>query len=44
MPSGGGANIKTDASNRLVSDTEKSTWNGKANANHTHSYLPLTGE
>ena len=39
----GGANIKTDASNRLVSDTEKSTWNGKANANHTHSYLPLTG-
>ena len=38
----GGANIKTDTSNRLVSDTEKSTWNGKANSNHSHTKDQIT--
>ncbi|HAU84387.1 MAG TPA: hypothetical protein DCW90_02430, partial [Lachnospiraceae bacterium] len=33
----GGANIKTDSSNRLVSDSEKTTWNNKAEASHTHT-------
>ena len=28
--------ITQDASHRFVTDTEKNTWNGKANANHTH--------
>lgn len=31
-----GISLKQDSSNRLVSDTEKTTWNGKANANHNH--------
>lgn len=35
--------ITPDATHRFVTDTEKSTWNGKANASHTHPYLPLTG-
>jgi hypothetical protein len=29
--------ITQDASNRFVSDTEKSTWNGKAESDHTHT-------
>ena len=32
-----GSNVSQDSSNRLVTDTEKSTWNGKAAANHTHN-------
>lgn len=28
--------ITQDTSHRFVTDTEKNTWNGKANANHTH--------
>ncbi|EOS27669.1 hypothetical protein C806_00116 [Lachnospiraceae bacterium 3-1] len=35
--------INQDATHRFVTDTEKSNWNGKAAANHSHSYLPLTG-
>ena len=30
--------ITQSASYRFVTDTEKSTWNGKANASHTHNY------
>ena len=30
------ANITQDSNNRFVTDSEKSTWNGKANASHTH--------
>lgn len=29
--------ISQDSTHRFVTDTEKSTWNGKANASHTHS-------
>lgn len=32
-----GNKINEDANHRLVTDTEKQTWNGKANANHTHT-------
>ena len=35
--------ITQDASNRFVTDAEKTTWNGKVDASHTHSYLPLSG-
>lgn len=36
--------ITQDASHRFVTDAEKNTWNGKANANHTHNnYLSITG-
>ena len=49
-----GSKLKQDASNRLTSDTEKTSWNGKASGshnhdslysklNHTHLYLPLSG-
>lgn len=31
--------ITQDATHRFVTDTEKSTWNGKANSNHTHLVL-----
>lgn len=32
-----------DANTRHVTDAEKATWNGKANANHTHdSYMPIS--
>ena len=31
--------ITQDATHRFVNDTEKSTWNGKANANHTHTSI-----
>lgn len=34
--------IVQDASNRMVSDTEKATWNGKANASHTHTKSQIT--
>lgn len=33
----------SDANTRHVTDTEKSNWNGKAAASHTHSYIPLSG-
>ena len=32
-----GASLKQDASNRLVTDSEKTTWNNKANNIHTHA-------
>ena len=32
-----GASLKQDASNRLVTDSEKTTWNSKANGEHTHT-------
>ena len=32
-----GASLKQDASNRLVTDNEKTTWNNKANNSHTHT-------
>lgn len=35
--------ITQDSSHRFVTDTEKSGWNGKADGNHSHSYLPLSG-
>ena len=37
--------IKQDKDNRLVSDTQITAWNGKANADHNHDdkYIPLTG-
>ena len=31
-----GSSLKQDASNRLVTDSEKTTWNNKANSNHSH--------
>jgi hypothetical protein len=34
--------ITQSATNRFVSDTEKSTWNGKANSAHTHSINDVT--
>lgn len=43
-PSTHDASMITQSSNyRFVTDAEKTTWNGKANANHTHNYLPLSG-
>ena len=33
----GGGNIKQTSSYRLTNDTEKNTWNGKANASHSHT-------
>ena len=37
--------IKQDENNRLVSDTQITTWNGKADADHNHNdtYLKLSG-
>ena len=32
-----GSSLKQDSSNRLVTDSEKTTWNNKANNSHTHS-------
>ena len=32
-----GASLKQDASNRLVTDKEKTIWNNKANGEHTHT-------
>ena len=32
-----GSSLKQDASNRLVTDSEKTTWNNKANSSHTHT-------
>lgn len=32
-----GSSLKQDASNRLVTDSEKTTWNNKANNSHTHT-------
>ena len=32
-----GSSVKQDSSNRLVTDNEKTTWNNKANNNHTHT-------
>ena len=37
-----GSNISQDSTHRLVTDTEKSTWNGKANSSHTHSIANIT--
>lgn len=38
----GGGNIKQDASYRLVTDSEKSTWNNKAEKSHNHSISEIT--
>lgn len=35
--------ITQSSSYRFVTDAEKTKWNGKANASHTHDYLPLSG-
>lgn len=35
--------IAQDSNNRFVSDAEKNVWNGKANGNHSHAYLSLSG-
>lgn len=35
--------VTQDANNRFVTDTEKSTWNAKANASHTHTIAQVTG-
>ena len=36
--------ITQDETHRFVSDTEKNTWNNKANASHSHdNYLPKSG-
>ena len=32
-----GSSLKQDASNRLVTDKEKTIWNNKANSSHTHT-------
>ena len=34
--------IKQDENNRLVSDTQITTWNGKADADHTHTKSQIT--
>lgn len=34
--------ISQDADNRFVSDTEKGTWNGKADADHDHAIADVT--
>lgn len=34
--------VTQSATNRFVTDTEKSTWNGKANSVHTHSISDVT--
>ena len=34
--------IEQDATHRFVSDTEKSNWNSKANAKHTHTSTDIT--
>ena len=34
--------IQQDASNRFVTDAEKTAWNGKANASHTHNASDIT--
>lgn len=34
--------ITQDTSNRFVTDTEKGTWNGKANGSHTHTKSQIT--
>ena len=36
------AAIQQDASNRFVTDAEKTAWNGKANASHTHNASDIT--
>lgn len=38
----GGGNIKQDSSYRLVNDIEKTTWNGKAEKDHTHKIDDIT--
>lgn len=35
-------NVTESASKRFVSDTEKTTWNSKANGSHTHSNADIT--
>ena len=43
-PSSHSADMITETtSRRFVSDNEKSTWNGKANASHTHSISSVSG-
>lgn len=37
--------IRQDENNRLISDVQITTWNGKADSDHNHDdkYIPLTG-
>ena len=37
--------IRQDENNRLISDVQIKTWNGKADSDHSHDdkYIPLTG-
>lgn len=37
--------IRQDENNRLISDIQITTWNGKADSDHSHDdkYIPLTG-
>ena len=37
--------IRQDENNRLISDVQITTWNGKADSDHSHDdkYIPLTG-
>lgn len=37
-----GSQVSQDSSNRMVSDTEKNTWNNKANSSHSHSISNVT--
>ena len=37
-----GSGIKQDSSNRLVTDSEKTTWNNKANNSHTHNMSQIS--
>ena len=37
-PQTSGDMIEQDSNHRLVTDVEKNTWNGKANASHSHNY------
>lgn len=36
---GKAADLQEDSEHRLVSDTEKTAWNGKASADHTHNNM-----
>lgn len=35
--------IRQDENNRLVTDIQITAWNGKADSDHTHDYIPLSG-
>lgn len=35
--------IRQDENNRLVTDIQITAWNGKADSDHTHDFIPLSG-